>query len=90
MPKIRNSEDEPILEIVNNHQQLSKLLFTFVPDRQVGQLIIVAPNSLTILKTNIKTTNTEFSFIEVWFTDQNHRPLEIKDKVIITLIIWTG
>ena len=35
----------------------------------------------------VETTNGEFSFIEVWFTDQNSRPLEIEDFVNITLII---
>ena len=29
----------------------------------------------------LKTTNTEFSFIELCFTDQNNRPLEIEDNV---------
>ena len=38
----------------------------------------------------LKTTNAEFSFIEIWFTDQNNRPLKIKDNVNITLIIGTG
>ena len=36
------------------------------------------------------TTNAEFSFIEIWFTDQNNRTLEIEDNVNITLIIGTG
>ena len=35
----------------------------------------------------LKTTNTEFQFIQIWFTDQNNRPLEIEDSVNITLII---
>ena len=35
----------------------------------------------------LKITNGEFSFIDVWFTDQNNRPLEIEDDVNITLII---
>ena len=35
----------------------------------------------------LKKTSAEFSFIEVWFTDQNNRPLEIEDNVNITLII---
>ena len=35
----------------------------------------------------LDTTNKEFSFIEVWFTDQNSEPLEIEDKVNLTLII---
>ena len=34
----------------------------------------------------LKTTNGEFSFIEIWFTDQNNRPLEIEDNVNFTLI----
>ena len=38
----------------------------------------------------LKTANAEFSFIEIWFTDQNKRPLEIEDNVNITLIIGTG
>ena len=32
------------------------------------------------------TTNTEFLSIEVWFTDQNSKPLEIEDNVNMTLI----
>ena len=67
----------------NNYQQLSKLLFTFVPNKQFGQLITITPHSLTMLK----TTNAEFPFIEIWFTDQNNRPLEKEDNVNITLII---
>ena len=67
----------------NNYQQASKLLFTFVPNKQFGQLITITPHSLTMLK----TTNTEFSFIEIWFTDQNNRPFVIEDNVSITLII---
>ena len=67
----------------NDHQQASKVLFTFVPNKQFGQLITVEPHSLTMLK----TTNAEFLFIEIWFTDQNNRPLEIEDSFNITLII---
>ena len=35
----------------------------------------------------LETTNAEFPFIELWFTDQNNRPLEIEDNVNITLIV---
>ena len=70
----------------NNYQQASKVLFTFAPKKQCGQLVTITPHSPTMLK----TTNTEFSFIEMWFTDQNNRPLEIEDKVNITRIIGTG
>ena len=38
----------------------------------------------------LKTTNAEFSFIEICFTYQNNRPLEIEDIVNITLIIGIG
>ena len=70
--------------LVNNcYQQASKVLFTFVPNKQFGQLITITPHSLTILK----TTSAEFSFIKIWFTDQNNRTLEIEDSVNITLII---
>ena len=67
----------------NSYQQASKVLFTFVSNKQFRQLITIWPHSLTMLK----TTNSEFLSIEVWFTDQNNRPLEIEDRVNITLII---
>ena len=70
----------------NNYQQASKVSFTFVPKKQFGQLITITPHSPTMLK----TTNAKFSFIEIWFTDQNNRPLEIEDNVNITLIIGTA
>ena len=43
--------------LVNNiYQQASKVLFTFVPNKQFGQLIAISPHSLMMLK----TTNAEF------------------------------
>ena len=45
----------------NNYQQELKVFFTFVPNKQFGQLINISPHSQTILG----TTNTEFLFIEV-------------------------
>ena len=76
----------------NSYQQASRVLFTFVPNKQYGQLISIAPNTLIFLKTMIflKTINTEFSEIEIWFTDQNNNALEIEDNVNITLIINTN
>ena len=67
----------------NNYQQAFKVLFTFVPNKQFGKLITITHHSPTMLK----TTNAEFSFIKIWFTDQNNRSLEIEDNVNITLII---
>ena len=66
----------------NSYQQASKVLFTFVPNKQFGQLTYVASHSLIMLS----TTNTEFSSIELWFTDQNSETLEIEDNVNMTLI----
>ena len=33
----------------------------------------------------LSTTNTEFLSTEVWFTNQNSKPLEIEDNVNMTL-----
>ena len=90
----KNSELVPKLESVdlvlvhcnvvnNSYQQASKVLFTFVPNKRYGQLITISPETLIMLK----TVNTEFSFIEIWFTDQDNRPLEIEDSVNISLIV---
>ena len=64
MPKLASVEVVLVhCNLVNkNYQQASKVLFTFVPNKQFGQLINISLHSLTILG----TTNTEFSFIEVW------------------------
>ena len=35
----------------------------------------------------LKTFNLDFSYIEVWFTDQNSKLLEIEDKINITVVI---
>ena len=72
----KDGEDVPKLEstevvlvhcnlVNNNYQQASKVLFTFVPNKQFGQLINILPHSRTVLN----TTNTEFSSTEVWFED---------------------
>ena len=62
-------------------QHTSKVLFTFVPNKQFGKLINISSHSLTM----INTVNTEFSSAERWFTDQTSKALE--DNVNLTLII---
>ena len=90
----KNSENVPKLESVeavlvhcnllkNDYQHTSKNLFSFVPNKQFGQLINISPHSLTMMN----TVNTEFSFVEVWFTDQASTALEIEDNVNLTLNI---
>ena len=69
--------------VSNSYQQASKVSFTFVPNKQFGQLITISPHLLTMLK----TTNAELQSIQLWSTDQNNRPREMKDSVNITLII---
>ena len=54
-----------------------------MPNKSYGQLMTTVPHPLIMLK----TVNTEFSFVEVWCTDQDNRPLEIEDNVNITMII---
>ena len=68
------------------YQQASKRLFTLLSNKQFGQLITITLNLLTMLK----TANAQLSFIEIWFTDQNNRPLELEDNVNTTLIIGIG
>ena len=69
--------------VKNDYQHTSKVLFSFVPNKQFGQLINISPHSLTMMN----TVNTEFSFVEVWFTDQASKAIEIEDNVNLTLII---
>ena len=92
--KNKNNTNLPQFEIVttvlvhcnivqNNYQQASKVLYTFVPDKRFGQLISIHPSSFR----ELRTTDAEFNFIEVWLTNQNNKPLEIEDNVNVTLII---
>ena len=55
----------------------------FVPTKSIGQLLAISPKNLIF----VKTSNSEFSYIEVCFTDQNFKLLEIEDKTNITLVI---
>ena len=54
-----------------------------MPNKQLGQFITIAAHSLTMLN----TTNTEFLSIDVWFTDQNSKQIEIEGNVNMTLVI---
>ena len=69
--------------VKNDYQNTSKFLFTFVPNKELKQLINISSHSLTIMN----TVNTEFSSAEVWFADQVRKGLEIEDNVNLMLII---
>ena len=88
VPRLKNVEVVLVhCNLVNNsYQQASKVLFTFVPNKQYGQLISILPYLLIFLK----TMNTEFSEIEIWFIDQNNNALKIEDNVNISLISNTS
>ena len=92
--KDKDGENVPKLESVevllvhcnlvkNDYQYASKVLFTSAPNKQFGELINISPHSLTMMN----TINVQFSFVEVWFTDQVSKALEIEDNVNLTLII---
>ena len=67
----------------NNYQQDSRVLYTFVPNKSLGQLLDISPENFIFLK----FFNSKFSCKEVWFTDQISKPLEMEDKINITLVI---
>ena len=92
--KNKNGENVPklkSLEVVlvhcnlvkNYYQHASKVLFTFVPNKKFGQLLNITPHVFTMMN----TINTGFSSVEVWFTDQSSKALEIEDSENLTLII---
>ena len=90
--KDKNGQNVPNLEIkevvhcniVNNvYQQDSKVLYTFISNKPFGSLLKISPTNHIF----IKTFNSEFETIEIWFTDQNSEPLEIEDRINLTLVI---
>ena len=75
-----NVENVPNLEITevllvhcnivkNDYQQDSRVLYTFIPYKPFGQLLDISPKHFIFLK----TFDFEFSYIAVWFTDQNSK-----------------
>ena len=92
--KDKNGESVPHLEVVelvlvhcnlvnNDYQQDSRILFTFVQNKSFDILLEVSPTNHVFLK----TFNFKFQEVKIWFTNQTSKPLEIEDKINITLII---
>ena len=92
--KDKNGENVPHLEITelilvdcnivnNDYQQDSRALYTFVPNKLFGSLLEIFPTNHIFLK----TFKSELNDLEVWFTDQNSQPLEIEDRIKLTLVI---
>ena len=59
------------------------VLYTFVPNKLFGSLQEISPTNHVFLK----TFNSDFQDIEVWFTDQNSQPSEMEDRINLTLVI---
>ena len=71
-------------DIVNNdYQEDSRVLYTFVPNKPFGSLLEISSANYIFLK----TFNSEYSKIKVWFIDQNSQPLEIDDRINLTMVI---
>ena len=92
--KDKNGENEPHLEITevalvhcnivnNDYQQYSSVLYMLAPNKSFGSLLEVSLANHIFLE----TFNSEFQAIKVRFTDQISQPLEIEDKINLTLVI---
>ena len=92
--KNKNGQNVPHLEVVelvlvycklanNDYQQDFRTLYTFVRNKTFGSLLEISPTNQVFLK----TFNSEFHEVKIWFTDQASKPLELEDKINITLII---
>ena len=94
MTKDKNGENVPHIEITevvlvhfnianNDYQQDSRVLYTFVPNKPFGSLLEISPTNHIFLK----TFNSEYDEIKVWFTDQNSQLLEIKDRINLIMVV---
>ena len=92
--KNKNGENVPhlgITEVVMVHCNIvkkdyqldSRVLYTIAANKPFGNLSEISPKNYVFLK----KFNLEFQIIEVWFTDQNSQPLEIEEKINLTLVI---
>ena len=92
--KDKNGENVPHLEITevvlvhcylvnNDYQQDMRVLRTFNPNKLFGSLLEISPTNHIFLK----TFNSEYDEIKVWFTDQNSQPLEKEDRINLAMVI---
>ena len=85
MPHLEITEVVLVLcnNVNNGYQHDSRVLYTFIPNKLFGQLLDASCKNFIFLK----TFNSKLSYIKLWFTDQNSKSLEIKNKINITLVI---
>ena len=90
----KNGKNVPHLEITkvvlvhcyivnNDYQQGSRVLYTFVSNKPFGSLLEISLTNHIFLK----TLKSEYDEIIVWLTDQNSKPLEIEDRIILTIVV---
>ena len=90
----KNGENVPHLEITEvvlvhcnigntDYQQDSRVLYTFVPNKPFSSLLEIPPTNHIFFK----TFNSEYDKIKGWFTDQNSKPLEIEDRINLTMVV---
>ena len=60
--------------ILTTNIKYSRVFYTFAPNKAFGELLGISPKNFIFLK----TFDSEFSYIEAWFPDQNSKPLKIK------------
>ena len=66
----------------NDYQQDSRVLYTFIPNKPFSSLLDISLEKHIFLK----TFNSEYNEIEVWFTEQNSQPLETEDKINLAMV----
>ena len=64
------------------YQQDSRVLYTFIPNKLFGQLQDILRKTRIFKDFNSDFSFIEYSFIYLWFTVQNSKPLEAEDKNI--------
>ena len=67
----------------NNYQQDSRVLYTFVPNKPFGSLLEISSTNHIFLK----TFNSQYEEIIVWFTDQNSQPLETEGRINLVMVV---
>ena len=61
-----------INEVVLVHCNIVNILYTFVTNKSFGQLIDISQKIYIFMK----ILNSEFSYIDVWFSDQSSKTLK--------------
>ena len=56
-------------------------MYTFVSNKSFGSLLDISPTNHIFLK----AFKSEYDEIKVCFTDQNSKPLEIEDRISLTM-----